>query len=788
VAIARRLHGSVRRYACTLAILPPDMPLSPLLAHLSSLDASAQAAPNRQGGAAPVFAAQGRLPGEVLRVEVDGVGALTAPLTPALAEALHRASTPARFGRREQTLLDAAVRHTGEIAADDVTLLWSEGAFAALEREVASALGLEQLQASLHNLLVYGQGQFFKPHQDTEKRPGMVATLVVVWASAHLGGALCVRHGGSEERFESQQLGQAATLRWFAFYADCRHEVLPVEEGWRVALTFDLVLPRDAAPTAMPADPGLVRLLSAAFETGQGPCTATRVLLLDHEYTEHGLRWHLLKAGDRPRALALRAAARVLGLEVSLALAEVHQTWTATFPDSGYRRRGGRAADPVPDELIEDQLTLDFWVDAQGQPQARRALHVDPALAWSLTDTGPEHLVDEEYEGYMGNYGETLDYWYRRAAVVLQSPLGAWRSRFASDFDAALQELVMRARADADGPSPPALTSLVAAVADLLEARSRGRDGPDSRFDDYAVIAARLPAADLAMRVMRGFGAAALVVDHVASIAALQVARGRPWLRGLIAAWVGDMPVHGHLGTGGGRGTAFDAAALVARWLEAGLDDAALDEVLTALLARTERMATALEAASLARRQADAPLLLELTCDLARALALAPRSRVSLARLIEAVLRRPASYPLLSLVPLIEAVGRDVAARTPAAASLLDRVAAAHEAFLSMPARAPGDHALRGLAWSCRCADCSTARQWAESASALPLVLAVAESRRLHVQGVLESAAAPVAAQTIRQGSPYKLQLNKPADLHAREQARRDAVAATAAWLRRPHR
>jgi hypothetical protein len=332
------------------------------------------------------------------------------------------------------------------------------------------------------------------------------------------------------------------------------------------------------------------------------------------------------------------------------------------------------------------------------------------------------------------------------------------------------------------------LTSLVAAVADLLEARSRGRDGPDSRFDDYAVIAARLPDADLAMRVMRGFGAAALVVDHVASIAALQVARGRPWLRGLIAAWVGDMPVHGHLGTGGGRGKAFDAAALVARWLEAGLDDAALDEVLTALLARTERMATALEAASLARRQADAPLLLELTCDLARALALAPRSRVSLARLIEAVLRRPASYPLLSLVPLIEAVGRDVAARTPAAASLLDRVAAAHEAFLSMPARAPGDHALRGLAWSCRCADCSTARQWAESASALPLVLAVAESRRLHVQGVLESAAAPVAAQTIRQGSPYKLQLNKPADLHAREQARRDAVAAALAWLTRPHR
>lgn len=28
------------------------------------------------------------------------------------------------------------------------------------------------------------RGQFFKPHQDTEKHPGMIATLVLVWPSA----------------------------------------------------------------------------------------------------------------------------------------------------------------------------------------------------------------------------------------------------------------------------------------------------------------------------------------------------------------------------------------------------------------------------------------------------------------------------------------------------------------------------------------------------------------------------------------------------------------------------
>lgn len=44
------------------------------------------------------------------------------------------------------------------------------------------------LQAHLHNALIYGPGQFFKMHQDTEKMQGMVLTLVLVWPCAHLGG------------------------------------------------------------------------------------------------------------------------------------------------------------------------------------------------------------------------------------------------------------------------------------------------------------------------------------------------------------------------------------------------------------------------------------------------------------------------------------------------------------------------------------------------------------------------------------------------------------------------
>ena len=45
-------------------------------------------------------------------------------------------------------------------------------------------------------MLVYGKGQFFLPHQDSEKDDAMVGTLVVSLPSAHTGGELVIEHAG----------------------------------------------------------------------------------------------------------------------------------------------------------------------------------------------------------------------------------------------------------------------------------------------------------------------------------------------------------------------------------------------------------------------------------------------------------------------------------------------------------------------------------------------------------------------------------------------------------------
>lgn len=43
------------------------------------------------------------------------------------------------------------------------------------------------IKASIRMMLLYVEGATFKPHQDTEKEPGMLATLVVRLSSAFTG-------------------------------------------------------------------------------------------------------------------------------------------------------------------------------------------------------------------------------------------------------------------------------------------------------------------------------------------------------------------------------------------------------------------------------------------------------------------------------------------------------------------------------------------------------------------------------------------------------------------------
>lgn len=143
------------------------------------------------------------------------------------------------------------------------------------------------VEAQLYKLLVYDTGSFFVPHRDTEKAPGMFATLVVVLPGDYSGGELLIRHRGQEVCFDLHR-DEPAEAAFAAFYADCVHEVLPIASGYRLALIYNLVrvgkgeLPR--LPDYGKEQDRLTRLLAAWDDSETAPDKL--VYPLEHAYTQ----------------------------------------------------------------------------------------------------------------------------------------------------------------------------------------------------------------------------------------------------------------------------------------------------------------------------------------------------------------------------------------------------------------------------------------------------------------------------------------------------------------------
>jgi hypothetical protein len=396
------------------------------------------------------FCAEHIVPAGALRLTVKGAGPVTLPLKPATVQSLIDVAEPARFGWREKTLLDKRVRNCWEIPAGRLKVAdrpWNATLKRALD-EIAINLGLESarhkksaLKAHLHNLLIYGPGQFFAPHQDSEKIPGMIATLTVILPSPHDGGALIIDSHGQKRRFQGAPSGKKLNL--IAFYADCHHEIKPVRKGYRVALTYNLVVngaksADDPVAAVIPAA-RLTALLSEYFKSRDRTGKPKKwVYLLDHQYTQKGLTWKLLKNSDRLRVSVLSQVAERLGLDIHLALAEIQELWDAYREDddwysSRHRRWESDEEDDSDEEssdsagddnyvlrkLIDGNVELKHWIDARDRAVRKPSVFAyDSEMCWTRA-TDEFNPFRSEYEGYMGNYGNTLDRLYRRAAIVL---------------------------------------------------------------------------------------------------------------------------------------------------------------------------------------------------------------------------------------------------------------------------------------------------------------------------------------------------------------------------------
>ncbi len=166
-------------------------------------------------------------------------------------------------------------------------------------------------------------------------------------------------------------------------------------------------------------------------------------IALEHQYSEKGLSIDLLKGADQARAETLFAAAERAGWVAHLGLLTRWEHGSAYSDEDqfGYGRRGGGYYDDSYDEEDEDEetqasdgayksqytmedvfdegLSVSSWRDRSDKKVHFGEIHLNESEIVSSTPFNEWKITKEDFEGYTGNAGMTLERWYHRAAVVI---------------------------------------------------------------------------------------------------------------------------------------------------------------------------------------------------------------------------------------------------------------------------------------------------------------------------------------------------------------------------------
>ena len=355
------------------------------------------------------------------RLEVDGVGEIALPLLPVQAEQIIANAEQAPYGRGSETLVDTAVRRTWQVDAARVHLSgrrWDED-LAQMVQRITAGLGVSgQIDAQLYKLLIYNTGSFFVTHRDSEKAPGMFATLVLVLPSRYRGGELIIRHKDHEVRLDLCR-DEPSEAAYAAFYADCRHEVLPIVSGYRLALVYNLVR-RNGGELPRPPDYDAEQQQVAALLKGWGAAVEDDrplklIYPLEHAYTEAELAFMALKGADAAVAAVMVGAARDADCDLHLALVSIEESGWADYAGGG---RWGEVEYEIG-EVIDSHQSLRHWRLPDGSAPDMGALpftddELSPPDALADLDE-----VEPDFQEATGNEGVSFERFYQRAALVL---------------------------------------------------------------------------------------------------------------------------------------------------------------------------------------------------------------------------------------------------------------------------------------------------------------------------------------------------------------------------------
>ena len=481
--------------------------------------------------------------------------------------------------------------------------------------------------------------------------------------------------------------------------------------------------------------------------------------------------------------------------EVFLAQADVHETWECESEPvdwHSYRNRSYRDAwddfddeydgedgdtddgDPALSDLIDSEIELRNWV-ASGtkKPAAISSAVRDEELCYTRpsADMNP---FQSEYTGYMGNWGNTLDRWYHRAAIVIWPRERTFVIRARASASWALKDVVRTfrrgkredarrkvesllpfwshaARGTAEPLMPDALRA-AAGVADPILASRLLSPLPLETFDAEA--------ASLFGPLLLEFG----LQWSIDALSALSITRNDAHI-----TWLAMLPrICEELRRAGEVGCAFGRWLAISHWdwIETELRNAEGNQSPSAASARLNALVP--------------PLLAILRSTV---IVGAPDLRESIVQQLVAAQTERRVTILTALLRAAPKGKRDADIRL-AVLPLRELCTESLTAWLSAPPRKRGEWSIL-TELGCRCERCRMLHAFLIAPERRVFEWPLAKEHRAHVHQIIERHKLPVAHQTRRAGRPYTLVLTKLEKLFERDTTRRKRWLGDLEWLRR---
>lgn len=635
-----------------------------------------------------------------------------------------------------------------------------------------------RVAAELYKLLIYDEGSFFVSHRDTEKAPGMFATLVIVLPSIYEGGELIVRHLGREERLELS-CEDPSQVAFAAFYADCMHEVRPIISGCRLTLIYNL-LRRGKDPVPEPPNyddeqtevAALLRQWAA--ELAQPDSTAPLKLLycLEHVYTEAELGFEALKGADVAKVAVLVDAAKQADCDAHLALVSIQESGNAEYNGDYHRSRRKRHWDHDDDdedddefevgEVYERDTTVAHWRAVDGSRPEWGEFPFDEAEL--CPPTAFEGLEPDElsFEEATGNAGASFDRTYRRAALVLwprQQRLAVMNETGLSATLPYLEELTEHWIASGKNPASPLWDEAHELAGHMLHTwplqdRGTWQDGSDSAATRMLDALTRLNDPERIVAVLSDVSAAGdygksdnpALMQAAGLLSPIQVAKliERIIIRNAVKALAAcaDLLVRCAIEARNAKRTA-DLIHAATALIQAMPGDPARETP-------TEER----------RWQSRSEVAPGFVVDLLTALSLLDPALANQA--VDYVLAWPKTYGLDAvIIPAALTLTERAAVKDGTAIQRLCDAAQAHlNTRIAEPLEPPRDW-MRASAITCRCAKCAELSRFLADPARKSWTFKAVEADRNHVEASIRSNGCDVDCVTEKRGRPYDLVCTK---------------------------